>query len=119
MLVFAPGTRTFGVLASTASAGSFCLFCENGEGGLTAETRVSGLYAEATVAMTSMTAPINITARKIFLIFLPFRDLKARTVTRAGLSSRGGTPTQSPPLITPQPRLGSREPFPLPFVLTR
>src|SRR5207302_7162233 len=32
------GGLQFGVLASTASAGSFCLFCENGEGGLPAVT---------------------------------------------------------------------------------
>ena len=34
MLSFAPATRMFGWFASTASAGSFCLFCENGVVGL-------------------------------------------------------------------------------------
>src|SRR4051812_6891089 len=38
---FAPATRTFGWLASIATAGSFCLFCANGEAGLPALTLVS------------------------------------------------------------------------------
>ncbi len=48
ILSFAPAASTFGWLASTASAGSFCLFCENGEtGGLPTLTDESGLTAPA------------------------------------------------------------------------
>src|SRR5689334_12899702 len=32
MLSFAPATNTVGWVMSTASAGSFCLFCANGDG---------------------------------------------------------------------------------------
>src|SRR5262249_57609044 len=43
----------FGWFASTASAGSFCLFCANGVGGLPTVTCVSGLTAEAGGALTA------------------------------------------------------------------
>ena len=36
---FDPAARMFGWFASTAKAGSFCLFCENGVGGLPTLTR--------------------------------------------------------------------------------
>jgi hypothetical protein len=42
---FDPAARIFGWFASTASAGSFCLFCENGVDGLPTVTCVSGLTA--------------------------------------------------------------------------
>ena len=51
-----PATRMFGRLASTASAGSFCLFSENGVGGLPTDTSVSGLNAIAGIAASSATA---------------------------------------------------------------
>src|SRR3954468_17430561 len=41
MLSFAPAATMLGWFASIATAGSFCLFIENGDGGLPAETRVS------------------------------------------------------------------------------
>src|SRR4051795_5199894 len=41
MLSLAPATTTAGLLASMATAGSFCLFCENGLGGLPKLTRAS------------------------------------------------------------------------------
>jgi hypothetical protein len=49
----------FGWFASTASAGSFCLFCENGVAGLWLPmlTNVSGLNAPANPA----TAPATVT----------------------------------------------------------
>src|SRR5436190_22206530 len=47
MLSFAPAARMFGWFASIATAGSFCLFCENGLVGLPMLTRVSGLNAAA------------------------------------------------------------------------
>src|SRR5207249_4857289 len=51
-----PATRMLGRLASTASAGSFCLFSENGVGGLPTDTSVSGLNAIAGIAASSATA---------------------------------------------------------------
>src|SRR5215218_608377 len=41
MLSLAPATTTSGWFASIATAGSFCLFCENGPGGLPTDTSVS------------------------------------------------------------------------------
>src|SRR5438309_3659806 len=41
MLSLAPATRMFGWLASTAIAGSFCLFCEKGDAGLPTVTFAS------------------------------------------------------------------------------
>ena len=45
-----PAASTLGELASTAIAGSFCLFWAKGDGGLPEETRVSFGAAVATVA---------------------------------------------------------------------
>ena len=45
MLSFAPDASTFGCSTSTLSAGSFCLFCENGVGGLPTLTRTSAANA--------------------------------------------------------------------------
>src|SRR5919198_4722981 len=42
-----PAARTLGWFASTAMAGSFCLFCAKGDGGLPFETRVSPPCADA------------------------------------------------------------------------
>src|SRR6476469_11108718 len=53
MLSFAPAARMFGWFASIATAGSFCLFCENGLVGLPMVTRVSGLNAAAGNAVDS------------------------------------------------------------------
>src|SRR5206468_9754648 len=53
MLSLAPAARMFGWFASIATAGSFCLFCENGLGGLPMVTRVSGLKAAAGSAVDS------------------------------------------------------------------
>ena len=72
MLSFEPATRMYGWSASIASAGSFCLFCENGVVGLPVVTSVSALNAQATAVTTSMTAPTNRTARRIFFISPPF-----------------------------------------------
>ena len=41
MLSLAPATTKLGLLGSMATAGSFCLFCENGPVGLPMLTRVS------------------------------------------------------------------------------
>src|SRR5262245_3484691 len=53
----------FGWFASTASAGSFCLFCANGVGGLPTVTCVSGLTAEAGVAVTATRAMSDVERR--------------------------------------------------------
>src|SRR5260370_6584290 len=57
ILSFAPATRMFVWLASTAIAGSFCLFCENGVVGLPTLTRtlLSGTIGVA-IAMTTPAA---------------------------------------------------------------
>src|SRR3954452_19333585 len=47
---FAPATRTVGWLASLAIAGSFCLFCENGLGGVPVVTCPSRLTSPARAA---------------------------------------------------------------------
>src|SRR3954452_23137696 len=41
MLSFAPAATMLGCIGSTATAGSFCLFAENGDGGLPTLTSVS------------------------------------------------------------------------------
>jgi hypothetical protein len=47
MLSFEPAASTSSLLASIAIAGSFCLFCENGLGGLPTETSRSPVAATA------------------------------------------------------------------------
>src|SRR3954447_7107839 len=55
----APATTMFGWAASIATAGSFCLFCENGVTGLPTLTRVSvGGDATAAPTPTDMTAAV-------------------------------------------------------------
>src|SRR5262245_19172287 len=67
MLSLAPATTMFGFAGSTATAGSFCLFCEKGVGGLPTVTRVSGLNASAlgtiTTAVPAAAASVNQRAR--------------------------------------------------------
>src|SRR5436305_14823330 len=63
MLSFAPAASEFGMCASTASAGSFCLFCENGVDWLPVLTSVSGLSANA--AGTATVTPAATTAVSI------------------------------------------------------
>src|SRR5215470_13315185 len=58
MLSLAPATTIDGLAASIATAGSFCLFCENGDNGLPTVTSVPG--AGAAMAGTAMAAaPAN------------------------------------------------------------
>ena len=56
MLSLAPATTTAGSLGSMATAGSFCLFCENGLGGLPMLTRVSCAAAGPASAATRTVA---------------------------------------------------------------
>ena len=55
-----PAATTLGSLASMATAGSFCLFCENGVAGLPTDTMVSVVCAEAA---TVTVAPMSAVAR--------------------------------------------------------
>src|SRR5947199_4524029 len=66
-----PATRTLGGLASTASAGSFCLFCENGEGGLPLLTSTSGFTALAVVTAAMNNSSASNTTYGAFRIFPP------------------------------------------------
>src|SRR6478609_6670054 len=61
-----PATSTLGCSASIATAGSFCLFCENGVNGLPTVTRLSGLNAAAVPAPTN-NAPVTSTDTKATL----------------------------------------------------
>src|SRR5512140_1793033 len=58
-----PAARMLGWLASTARAGSFCLFCEKGVGGLPKETSVSGLKARAGATPTRVRSRTNANAK--------------------------------------------------------
>src|SRR5205807_6524831 len=62
--------------ASTASAGSFCLFCENGAVGLPKVTSVSGLNAPATAVRTSAATATSGTTRRNRLISPPLSDCR-------------------------------------------
>ena len=72
MLSFAPATITFGANASTARAGSFCLFCENGAGSLAVLTSESlaSVTAPPELARTSTVRSAAASGRaKTFLMF--------------------------------------------------
>src|SRR5438874_10675390 len=59
----APAASTLGWLASTARAGSFCLFCENGPVGLPTVTRVSADPALAPIEPAISPARATMTGR--------------------------------------------------------
>src|SRR5438093_7256986 len=67
MLSFAPAARIVGLFASIATAGSFCLFCENGLVGLPTLTRVSGLNAAAGSAVDSTNNAAETSKRQVRL----------------------------------------------------
>jgi hypothetical protein len=73
MLSFAPAASTAGWLASIATAGSFCLFAENGDDGLPTLTSVSGLSATALPAgaATKAAAAATSSAREGFRMASP------------------------------------------------
>src|SRR5260370_39825840 len=56
MLSLAPATTTDGWLASIATAGSFCLFCENGDTGLPTVTSVPVAGGSVTGSATAVPA---------------------------------------------------------------
>lgn len=64
MLSFAPATRMSGWLASTAIAGSFCLFCENGVEGLPTLTSGSPCSATKAIAVAVMKSALALAIRK-------------------------------------------------------
>src|SRR5438552_19192331 len=67
MLSLAPAARIVGSFASIATAGSFCLFCENGAAGLPMLTRVSGLNAAAGSAVDSTNNAADTSGRAVRL----------------------------------------------------
>src|SRR4051812_50025668 len=69
MLSLAPAATTFGWFASIATVGSFCLFCENGLGGLPEETSVSPPVAAATATIARAASTTAARPQKPFLIW--------------------------------------------------
>src|SRR5689334_15795110 len=67
ILSFAPATSTSGCATSTASAGSFCLFCENGEVGLPTLTRTSAAKAPP----AKLPAPVTTDAPSSRTLMIP------------------------------------------------
>ena len=68
MLSLEPAASTVGWLASIATAGSFCLFAENGELGLPTVTSVSALSAWALpigATSSAATAPMTRTRNRV------------------------------------------------------
>ena len=79
---FAPAAAMFGLAGLTATAGSFCLFCENGAGGLPTVTFVSLPYAvaPATAArMSTAVARIGPACSSRFMRISPLLWLKSRS----------------------------------------
>src|SRR6266699_3934921 len=64
---FEPAARMFGVFAFTASAGSFCLFCENGVGGLPTLTSVSRPTATTDIVVARANTAAIGTAQSFFM----------------------------------------------------
>ena len=71
MLSLAPWTRTAGLFSLTATAGSFCLFCEKGVWGLPTEMSVD-VSAAAGTANTNADRTLVANARPIRLMAPPF-----------------------------------------------
>src|SRR6266436_7963635 len=61
MLSFEPATTTDGSCASIATAGSFCLFCENGDAGLPTVTSVPAAGLAGAGWPRAVPAPANTT----------------------------------------------------------
>src|SRR3954454_22800903 len=60
-----PAATMVGTYGLTATAGSFCLFCENGDGGLPVVTRVSSVVAVAPATPTANATAINATLNSV------------------------------------------------------
>src|SRR4051812_5000611 len=78
---FEPAASTEGLVGSTATVGSFCLFCGNGEGGLPVLTRASEPSATAGTAPNESTPRTTANQRRFSIRFppvcLPTQDLIA------------------------------------------
>ena len=88
-----PETRTLGWLASIAMAGSFCLFCENGAGGLPLLTKTSVPAPSAVVAaINAQAAAIGIA--ESFVMNVPPQPTEAdERLSQSNLvSCRDGSP---------------------------
>src|SRR5438876_10926941 len=106
MLSLAPAASTFGWLASTASAGSFCLFCENGVDGLPIETRASALSARATPTMApTASAAANRVATNV-LIGSPLPNwVWAESLRQRRAEGRGRASSEAVALFLPVVRV--------------
>src|SRR3954471_19674594 len=60
-----PAATMSGTNGLTATAGSFCLFCEDGDGGLPLVTRVSSVVAVAPAIPTANATAINATLNSV------------------------------------------------------
>src|SRR5215218_2289137 len=109
MLSLAPATTTSGWFASIATAGSFCLFCENGLGGLPFETRVSprsctakaGRATSAAHNTASPAAPKS-TFRRIVPFPSPTLDVMSE-LTRVEYSGQEPEFCRTVSILTPVP----------------
>src|SRR3954470_12908957 len=61
----APAAAMLGMYGLTATAGSFCLFCENGDAGLPIVTKVSSVVAVAPAMPTANATAINATLNNV------------------------------------------------------
>src|SRR5882757_7011643 len=98
MLSFEPATTTDGLCASMATAGSFCLFCENGDAGLATVTSVpvAGPACGWTAAATAPTEapiarPIVTTTRPIRIHDIGYPQRKTDDGLRTGAGYSGIT----------------------------
>ena len=93
---FAPAAAMFGLAGLTATAGSFCLFCENGVGGLPLLTCVSA--DPATAPAVAATSPVTATTTdRMWDLVIAFllawnqngaTDSNARSMTTSGAHRR-------------------------------
>jgi hypothetical protein len=89
----APAATTLGLWASTATAGSFCLFCENGVDGLPIDTSASGgggtavagaVLVRATANAAAAVATMAVLAARIGTLLLGDDHRSDLVITRGG-----------------------------------
>src|SRR6478736_5985570 len=81
MLSFAPAARTVGSPASIATAGSFCLFCENGMVGLALVTSASVPPVCAPAIATTPRTSAAISGRKSSFLICPPLTIRSKEGT--------------------------------------
>src|SRR2546422_1023661 len=92
MLSFEPAASTSSLPASIASAGSFCLFCENGLDGLPTETSRSPAAAVAPGTARTSAAATTPRGQSFPFIRLPFRSKGvASDIYPVGAATQHGT----------------------------